>query len=296
MHTPVLLREVLSAFSPKAGDRFIDATVNGGGHARAILERVGHEGRLLGMDRDCELIRRLKEEQAAGGLENGEFVCANFGKIATTARRFEFDSVSGVLFDLGFSSEHMNMTGRGFSFLRDEYLDMRYDQDEATATARDLLKYLSEKELLRLLQEYGEERYARAIAHAITEARKRKKIETTAELADIVMRAVSRRASRHERIHPATRTFQAIRIAVNHELAYLQEAIPQAVSLLRPRGRIAVIAFHSLEDRLVKTIFRELSRKNILKLINKKVIRPREDEIRMNPRARSAKLRVGEKI
>lgn len=296
MHTPVLLREVLEAFSPKAGERFIDATINGGGHARAILKRIGEQGALLGLDRDCELINRLKEEQGRGGLRSGEFVCANFEKIGLVARQFGFRNVDGILFDLGFSSEHITTPGRGFSFQRDEYLDMRYSQSEVTATARDLLKYSSEGELFRMLVEYGEERFAKRIARAIVEARRKKKIETTKELAEIILRAVPANYGAGGRIHPSTRTFQALRIAVNHELEHVREAVPQAIELLRPKGRIAVITFHSLEDRLIKNIFREFFQRKIIKLINKKVIRPNNEDIRQNPRSRSAKLRIGEKI
>lgn len=304
MHQSVLSQEVLDALAPQAGGRYIDATVGAGGHSAAILQASSPDGRLLGLDQDPAAL-----EVAAGRLapfgERATLVRANFRTLGEVAREHGFDRVDGILLDLGYSSLQMEDPTRGFSFTAEAPLDMRLDPDAPT-TAANLVNRLSERELVDLIFEYGEERQARRIARAIVAERP---IHTARELGDLIVRVVGRR--RGERIHPATRTFQALRIAVNDELGALEEVLPQAVALLRPGGRLAVISFHSLEDRIVKNFFRreatdclcppqilfcECGHRATLKVITRKPVRPAEAEIRANPRARSAKLRVAERL
>lgn len=305
MHIPVLVREVLATLNPQPGQWFIDGTVGAGGHARAILEATAPDGRLLGLDADPDAL-----EVARRNLEAyGDRVClvhANFVDLAKEAHRHGFSQVHGVLLDLGVSSLQLELPERGFSFQVEGPLDMRYDP-RLTVTAYTLLHELSEEELAELLYRFGEERRSRVIARAIKQAWP---ITTTTQLAEVVTRAVGGR--RGARLHPATRTFQALRIAVNHELDALVRALPAAVDLLAPGGRLAVISFHSLEDRIVKRFFAQEAKDCIcssipypahctcghratLRLVTPKPITASSEEVKMNPRARSAKLRVAER-
>lgn len=304
-HIPVLFQTVLDGLQVRPGGRYIDATIGGAGHAAGILAASSPDGRLLGLDRDPTAVdvarARLASYLGRVVIEHRSFV-----HLAEVARSQQFIPVDGILFDLGLSSLQLADPSRGLAFMVDGPLDMRFDPTSGGPTAADLVNDLDPEELAALLYRYGEERQARRIAQAILAARP---LHTTGELAAVVERAVGK--GRHERIHPATRTFQALRMAVNDELTALEAALPQAVEILAPGGRLAVISFHSLEDRLVKEFMRRESRDCIcppetpvcvcghratLRLITRKPIRPTAQEIAANPRSRSARLRVAERV
>ncbi len=301
-HEPVLYQEVLAALRPAPGKRFIDGTIGGGGHAWGILDASSPDGQLLGMDADPEALQMAGNRLVAFG-PRVTLVQSNFVRLEEIVRQSGFYPAHGVLLDLGISSMQLSVAARGFSFQQDGPLDMRMDP-HLERTAADLVNELPVEELVDLLWRYGEERYARRIVRDIVAARP---LVTTGELAQVVARAVGRRG----RIHPATRTFQALRIAVNDELGALKAVLPQAVRVLAPGGRLAVIAFHSLEDRLVKTFFRQESRdcicppkvlicscghKASLQIVTRRPVVPSATEKARNPRSRSAKLRVTEKL
>lgn len=283
MHIPVLAHEVLEYLHPRPGDSVIDATINGGGHAFQLAERIGVTGKLFGIDRDKELVRKSQFV----------VVCDSFANIRKIAEDHGFINVDSILFDLGFSSFHVESSGRGFSFLSDETLDMRYDTD-SELSARDIVNQWPEDAIAQVLYEYGEERFSRRIARGMREARKVHAITKTGELVEIIRRAVPMRY-RKGRLHFATRTFQALRIAVNNELEHITCGVRDAIELLRPGGRICVISFHSLEDRIIKKLFLEKRKETMLSIITKKPITPSKREIRDNPRSRSAKMRVAER-
>lgn len=304
-HAPVLLRETVDALAVRAGGTYIDATVGLGGHAEAVLEAAQPDGRLLGIDRDPDAIEVASERLGRfGGL--AVLVQGNHDEVATIGREHGFDAVDGVLFDLGVSSMQLDTPGRGFSFQRDEALDMRMGPD-AVDTAADLVNTRDEHELADIIWRYGEERRSRAIARAIVANRP---IRTTGELVNAIEQAVGR--GRERQIHPATLTFQALRIAVNGELRSLEDALDGARGLLAGVGsRLAVISFHSLEDRIVKRYMIKESSTCVcpprtpvcicgatprLRVVNRRAIRASEDEIARNPRARSARLRVAASI
>ncbi|MEK7112528.1 MAG: 16S rRNA (cytosine(1402)-N(4))-methyltransferase RsmH, partial [Patescibacteria group bacterium] len=227
MHRPVLSAEVLDIFSPKPGETYIDATVNGGGHMLAILEKIGPAGKVLGIDRDCELIAKLKDKINKLKIQNAELVCDNFANIAALARRHHLAKIDGILFDLGFSSYHVEESGRGFSFLRDEVLDMRYNPAETIDNAAAILSKWPEQRIANILSEYGEERFAKVIAKEIVEGRSKFKIQRTSDLVKIIQKAVPSWYCRRK-IHCATRTFQALRIAVNDELRSIETGVRAA--------------------------------------------------------------------
>lgn len=285
-HIPVLKREVLTYLKPEKGEDAIDATLGGGGHASAILEATGPGGRLLGIEWDARTLEETRKRLESFG-SRAMLVHGNYRDLGMLARTYAFPAVSMILFDLGYSSFQIDDAERGFSFRNNGPLDMRYDADHAT-TAADIVNTWPKKEIIRILREYGEERSAGRIATAIVEARDIDPILTTKALARLV-RDTARRSGK---IHPATQTFQALRIAVNDEFGNLKEALPIATSLLERGGRIGVISFHSLEDRIVKNFFRETED---LKPITKRPISPAQDEIDGNSRSRSAKLRVAVK-
>ncbi|MFQ5342728.1 MAG: 16S rRNA (cytosine(1402)-N(4))-methyltransferase RsmH, partial [Anaerolineae bacterium] len=281
---------------------YIDGTVGAGGHAWGILEASSPGGRLLGLDADPDALQ-IARERLAGFGERAVLVHANFDTLESVAPAHGFDAVDGLLFDLGLSSVQLADATRGFSFQVEGPLDMRFDSRQ-TQTAAGLVNTLTADELADILRRYGEERYARRIARAIVAHRP---ISTAQELASTIKRAVPGRG----RVHPATRTFQALRIATNDELGTLERALPQAVKLLRPGGRLLVISFHSLEDRIVKHFFRQAERdctcppelpvcvcdhEATLKVLTRKPITPSAGEIARNPRSRSAKLRVAERL
>ncbi|MBI2639266.1 MAG: 16S rRNA (cytosine(1402)-N(4))-methyltransferase RsmH [Candidatus Sungbacteria bacterium] len=290
MHRPVLLNEVLEIFDPQPGQSYIDATVNGGGHALAILERVGPKGKLLGIDRDCKLITTLETKSRESEIKNITLVCDNYANIGNLARSYNMAPVDGILFDLGVSSHHFEDSERGFSFLKNEPLDMRFDPKSTSLTAWTIVNQWPEEQIESILRQYGEERFSRRIARETVRARKRGLVQTTYDLVAVIRRAVPRRYCRG-RLHCATRTFQALRIAVNDELSFLENALNSAIDLLGWGGKLAAISFHSLEDTIVKKIFQEAVQAGVAVKITKKVIRPDFREVRENPRARSAKLR-----
>jgi len=289
-HIPVLVDEVIDNLKCLRGGVYIDSTLGEGGHAQRILEAISPDGLLIGIDQDVEAIRRAKENLKKYG-ENLVTFEKNFSEIRTILDSLKIKEVDGILFDLGLSSLQLSDDKRGFSFQRDGPLDMRMSE-KMKLTAGYLLNNLSFNELVDILYKYGEERWARRIVRAVIESRRKEPLETTIQLAKLVKKAVPRSAW-PRKIHVATRTFQALRIAVNNELTVLEKTLPQAVGVLRKGGRICIISYHSLEDRIVKNFFREY-RKGGLKTIFPKPITPSRRELQMNPRSRSAKLRVGE--
>ena len=308
VHVPVLSQAVFDGLQVRPGGRYIDATVGGGGHAAGILAALSPGGHLLGLDRDPAAVE-VARARLASYVGRFTLVHSSFSSLAEVAQSHHCIPADGILFDLGLSSLQLADPVRGFAFMTDGPLDMRFDPTKGGATAATLVNQLSFQELVELLYRYGEERRARRIAEAIVAARP---LYTTKELAIVVERAVGRRQQpRHRRIHPATRTFQALRIAVNDELTEVEKTLPQAVEILAPSGRLAVISFHSLEDRMVKHFMRRESRDCIcppespvctcehratLRLVTRKPIRPTADEVAANPRSRSARLRVAERV
>lgn len=309
VHISVLLTEVIAALSPRPGGRYLDATFGGGGHTRAILAAIAPGGRVLALDADPAAIERARSLQRAYGASL-RTVVANFATLESHVTRAGMAPLDGALFDLGLSSDELASAERGFSFRTPGPLDMRFGPG-ADRTAADLVNDSSEEELANILYEFGEERHGRRIARAIVTARATTRFETTTQLARVVSEALPSSRADAQRIHPATRTFQALRIAVNRELDVLREALGAVVGLLTPGGRLAVIAFHSLEDRIVKQFIQLEARGCIcpprvpvcacghvprLRTIAKKPIRPSAEEIEHNPRARSAVLRVAERL
>jgi len=286
---------VLEALPLRSTAIYVDCTLGGGGHAEAILDATAPDGRLIGLDRDDEAIHRAGERLKRYGARVRLFH-ENFKNLGTLLKTHGLQPVDGILMDLGMSTLQLADSERGFSFQKDGPLDMRMDR-RSPVTAAALLNSLPERQLAHILFEYGEERWANRIARIVTEARKQKPIATTFQLADLVRRAIPRPAQAR-RLHPATKTFQALRIAVNQELDRLADALSDAAALLNPGGRLCVIAFHSLEDRIVKRTFRDMTRAEAapFRLVTKKPIVPGREEILMNPRARSAKLRVVERM
>ena len=294
-HVPVLLEEVLFWLQPKAGGCYVDCTLGTGKTALSILRQSDSPSYLLGIDRDpkaLEMSRRtLAEYSAAVQLKHG-----NFSGLKKMAVSEGLTKVDGILFDLGVSSPQLTSPERGFSFSGEGPLDMRMDQTQGQ-TAAELLRSISDSELERILREFGEERYARRISRAIVQHRRTQPIQTTGQLSSIIRKSVPP-SYRYGRLHCATRTFQAIRIALNRELEILPAAIRDAVDLLTAGGRICAISFHSLEDRIVKQTFRALAAKPrpVVTVLTKKPVTPTTHEKRVNPRSRSAKLRVAERL
>lgn len=303
MHQPVLYKDIIHALQPRSEGKYVDGTVGAGGHAKGILEASGPDGQLLGLDVDPQALEMARARLAPFG-SRAILRHASYTTLAGQLAEVVWTAVDGILLDLGVSSMQLDTPGRGFSFREDAPLDMRFDPAHSgKPTAADLVNTLPEHDLADLIYRYGEERLSRRVARALVQARP---IHTTGQLAKVVSRVV-----RGGDLHPATRTFQALRIAVNDELAAVEAVLPQAVEALAPGGRLAVIAFHSLEDRIVKEFFRRESRdcicpprqpvcvcrhKATLREITRKPIQPAEEEIRTNPRARSARLRVAEKL
>lgn len=307
-HMPVMVREVITSLRCRAGAIYVDGTVGGGGHAEAILLSTAPDGLLIGIDADGDALREAEKRLAPFGKRK-ILVKGNFADMDAILTERNIGKVDGILFDLGVSSHQLDTAERGFSFSTDAPLDMRMDCSRRIS-AYDLIHTLPGEELERIIRDYGEERKARRIARSIVESRKHSPIRTTADLASLVVRAFPREAG-HQRIHPATRTFQALRIAVNDELACLQKAVTDGTNRLKPGGRFSVISFHSLEDRIVKNTFRAGEKgcicppdlplcvcglKPTLKVLTRKPDTPCEIEIHDNPRSRSAKLRTAERI
>jgi len=291
MHQPVMLKEVLAWLRPRAGGTYFDGTVGAGGHSHAILQASEPDGRIIGLDRDAEALETARERLAPFG-DRVVLMQAHYRDAVRIVRDAGEHGLDGALLDLGVSSMQLDQAARGFSFTAEGPLDMRMDQRESL-TASDLVNRLPEKELTRILFEYGEERYARRIARAIIRCRERNPIMTTLALADVIRGTVPP-SYVHGRLHFATRTFQALRIAVNHELEDLASSLRLVAGLLRPGGRFVVLAFHSLEDRIVKQTFRALAggADATFAVLTKRPLVPSEQECADNSRARSAKLRV----
>lgn len=309
-HIPVLLNEVLEVLDPKPGQNFIDCTFGGGGHAAEILKRTSPDGMLLAIDLDPRAAERAKKKLAEEKIKPERLIVAegNFRDLEKIVLQNNFKNISGILLDLGYSSMEIADPERGFSFQNDAPLDMRYGREGMTA--EEFINHSREEKLEEIFREYGEERFAKSIARKICEARKEKPVKTTFELVETIARAVPKKFQ-HGRIHFATKVFQALRIAVNDELGNLEAVLPQAEKILSSGGRIAVISFHSLEDRIVKQFFKKessgclcpketpvcrCSHEPALKIINKKPIIPKEGEAKTNPRSRSAKLRAAERL
>jgi 16S rRNA (cytosine1402-N4)-methyltransferase len=299
-HLPVLLDEAMAWLDPKPGGRYCDATLGAGGHTQAVLERSAPDGRVVGLDRDPEAIAAAGARLQPFG-DRVTLVHARFSEARAVLERLGMIPVDGFLVDLGVSSPQLDRAERGFSFRTDGPLDMRMDPTSGE-TAAELLRRVDEAELTRIIREQGEERHAARVARAIIEARRAGPVETTGKLAAIVARALPRRE--HNK-NPATRTFQALRISVNDELGELERFLAVAADCLRPGGRLVVIAFHSLEDRIVKWRLRELAGRGgsgsasgpaVLKLLTKHVVVPGDEERARNPRARSARLRAAERL
>lgn len=292
-HKPVLQKEILQYLDPNSNENFVDATVSEMGHTISILNRTKPNGKILGIEWDPEIIEKSKlyiENSELGEriiLVNDSYI--NLKKIVA---KYKFTPVNGILFDLGMSSWHLENSNKGFSFLKDELLDMRYSPTNGLS-ATEIINNWQEPEIERILTEYGEEKFAKKITKEIAKERKIKFIKTTFQLVKIIEKAIPFKYQ-HDKIHFATRTFQALRIAVNDELNNLNKVLPQAVEILAPKGKIAIISFHSLEDRIVKNFFKEEKEKLIP--LTKKPITPLQEEIKINPRSRSAKLRVAMKI
>jgi len=305
-HIPVLLKEVVKLLNCRAGGIYVDCTLGEGGHAEAILEQLGKEGRLIGIDQDEEAIKTAEKRLRRYG-SSCSLVRDNFENLKKVLKKFNLREVDGIFFDLGVSSPQLDKPERGFSFRFDAPLDMRMDRRNSL-TASHLVNNSSREELERIIKSFGEERWARRIAALIVIRRKCEQIKTTGQLVQIVEEAVPHR---RRKIHPATQTFQALRIAVNRELEALRKGLNKGIEMLRPGGRIGVISYQSLDDRIVKGTFQEWARacrcpsrwpvcccdgKKVAIKVTKGVVRPGEEEILTNPRSRSAKLRVIEKI
>lgn len=285
-HIPVLIKEVIQYLDPKPNQNFIDATVGDGGHAVAILEKTSPNGKLLAIDRDADSIIRARSRLKE--FENRVlFINDSFGNLASIAGENNFGLANGILFDFGMSTSQLLNSGRGFTFAKDEVLDMRYNV-KTLMTAEDIINGCGEKELAEIFKKWGEEPYAFRIARAIVQSRRKNRLKTTGELVEIINKAVRRRG----RLHPATLIFQALRIEVNKELGEIEKALMVVPEILKKDGRAAFISFHSLEDRIIKNWIKDLNKKGIIKIINKKPITASVPELKINPRSRSAKLRT----
>lgn len=292
-HTPVLLNETLELIEPVAGKFIIDGTANGGGHSQEILKKLGKNSILLSIDWDKkmtkELGEKLKSKSVKVVVKN-----SNYAEVDDILKKEKLPKADGLLLDLGFSSKQLE-DERGFSFLKDEVLDMRYDNSADSLTAMEVVNTFDEKEIADIIYQFGEERLSRKIAKAIVSERKKDLIKSTSQLAQIIKLAVPKSYEKG-RIHPATRTFQALRIYVNHELDNLNLVISKINQILNSKGRLVIISFHSLEDRIVKNKFREMEKEGLGKILTKKPIIAGEAEIKQNLRSRSAKLRAIEII
>ena len=306
-HVSVLLNECLEGLNIKSDGIYVDCTLGGAGHSSEILKRLSKDGLLIGIDQDKDALKAAKEKLSS--YVNVRYVHNNFYNIDSILDELGIEKVDGILMDLGVSSYQLDEAERGFSYMKDAPLDMRMNKDNEFS-AYNIVNEYSEEELFRIIKEYGEERFAKRISQFIVDRRMKHPIETTLELVDVIKAAIPAKA-RREGPHPAKRTFQAIRIEVNKELEILNKAIEDGIKRLNSKGRMAIITFHSLEDRIVKLKFKELSdqctcpkefpicvcgKKPEIKLITRKVIEPSKDELEDNPRSRSAKLRIAERI
>ena len=307
-HIPVLFHEIMDIMAPQPGEVFVDCTLGGGGHSRGFLERMGDDGRLIGIDQDTNALQAAGANLAEFG-DRVTYVHSNYNNLDEILNTYAPDGVDGILFDIGVSSHQLDEKDRGFSYMQDAPLDMRMNQSQ-NFSAWDVVNTYSEEELHRIIKEYGEERWAKRIAQFIVEFRKEKPVETTGELVDIIKRAIPKGA-REEGSHPAKRTFQAIRIEVNDELGVLTRTISVAAKHLKKGGRLGIISFHSLEDRIVKEQFRYLASDCIcppelpfcqcdkvseVKILTRKPVTATKEELEANSRSKSAKFRAVVKI
>jgi len=306
-HVSVLLNECIEALDIKPDGIYVDCTLGGAGHSSEIIKRLSPKGRLIGIDQDTNALEAAGKKLA--NYNNVTYVHDNFVNIDNVLERLGIEKVDGILMDLGVSSHQLDVAERGFSYMQDAPLDMRMNRD-SDFSAYDIINGYSEGELCKVISDYGEEKFAKRIAKFIVDRRSAKPIDTTLELVDIIKAAIPAKA-RREGPHPAKRTFQAIRIEVNKELEILNGAIEDSVKRLNSGGRLAIITFHSLEDRIVKVKFKDLenpctcpkefpicicNKKSVLKVVTRKPMEPTAEELEGNPRSRSAKLRIGEKI
>jgi 16S rRNA (cytosine1402-N4)-methyltransferase len=291
MHVPVLLNQVIKIFNPQSNENFIDATVGEAGHTLCLLQKTDPSGKVLGIDLDAETLKAAEGKLRA---YNNRVVLVknNFKNLESIVDQYKFKEINGILFDIGMSSRELEESGRGFSFQKDEPLLMNFGED-ALLTAEQIVNNWPVDDLKRIFEEYGEERFSQQIAEKIVFGRQTKPIKTTFDLVEIIKSAVPKKYQ-SGRLHPATRVFQALRIAVNDELNNLRSGLEAALKILESGGKIIVISFHSLEDRIVKNFFRD--HKAILNIITKKPVIPAKVEILNNPRARSAKLRAAQKL
>lgn len=307
-HVSVLLEESIENLNIKPNGVYVDGTLGGGGHSSEIVKRLSDEGLLIGIDQDANAIQAASEKLKEYG-QRFKAVRDNFSNLADVLDQLGIEGIDGILLDLGVSSHQLDEPERGFSYMHDAPLDMRMD-NRSQLSAMEVVNQYSEKELETIIKDYGEEKWAKRIAKFIVAHREEEQIETTYQLVDIIKKAIPKGA-RIDGPHPAKRTFQAIRIEVNHELEIIEETIIDAAKYLNPGGRICIITFHSLEDRIVKNAFKNLqnpcicppqfpvcqcNKKQELEVVTRKPIIPSEEELEMNPRARSAKLRVAEKV
>lgn len=292
-HNPVLAKEIISFLSLVPGQIIVDATMGGAGHSEQILQKITPGGMLIGIDRDEETLR-LASERLRPFEGSFKLINKNFKYLKEILKDIGVGKANGIIFDLGISSIQMEAWQRGFSIKNDGPLDMRMDRNQ-TLTAKDLVNRLRETELSEIIRDYGEERFHRRIAKRIVEERTRKEISTTAELSEVVLRSLPYSHNKYK-IHPATRTFQAIRIKVNDELGSIREALGALPDCLEKGARCCVISFHSLEDRIAKNTFKEFKAQGLFDILTKKPIMADENEVITNPRSRSAKLRVGERL
>jgi 16S rRNA (cytosine1402-N4)-methyltransferase len=296
-HIPVLQKEVIEYLDPKPNENFIDATFGEGGHALSILERTKPNGKLLGIEIDPELYEKIKSKiSIINDQLSNRLILINdsYTNIKKITQEHNFRPINGILFDLGISSWHLEESRRGFSFKRDEPLDMRFNPQRNRLTAFEILNYWSKEKIEEILRKFGEEKFAKSIAKNIAEKRKIKPIRTTFDLVEIIKASLPLKYQRRLKTHPATRTFQALRIAVNNELENLEKTLHSLPRILEREARIVVISFHSLEDRIVKNFFRQKKREGILQILTPKPITPTFHEIISNPRSRSAKLRAAQ--
>jgi|SRR3989344_4368438 len=297
VHKPVLLNEVINVLNPQPGEFFIDGTFGGGGHSQAILEKIGESGKLLGIDWNQSAIENGKFQVTSLKFKDILLIQDNFVNLPEILEKNSLPKADGFLLDLGISSDELENSGRGFSFNPpgggDEPLLMTYSDNEIPV--RDLLKQLSKEELTEIIKNYGEENWAIKIAEAIKDRVRKKPIETSRELAELISETLPRNYE-HGRIHPATRTFMALRIYANKELENLEKVLKNLDKILKNKGRVAIISFHSLEDRLVKNYFRDMAKENLLEIVTKKPIVATREEILENLRSRSAKLRSAQLI
>ena len=294
-HIPVLQKEVIDYLNPQPNENFIDATFGLGGHTIAILKRNYPRGKVLGIEWDSVLYQKVSAKDYWKKFgDRLVLVNDSYTHLLKIVEEENIQPVSGILFDLGISSWHLEQSGRGFSFLRDEPLDMRYDIHNPLRAA-DIVNKWSRSQLQDIFERYGQERFSRRIAQAVVEARKNLYLQTTFQLVEVIKKAVPR-SYRHQKIHFATRVFQALRITVNNELDNLKRVLPQSLKILETEGRLVVISFHSLEDKIVKDFLRSAQKDGTIKILTTKPIRPALEEIKKNHRSRSAKLRAAIKL